>query len=163
MTDYSGIEAITPEACRQHFLKISGEPNDPPLNVAEQVPQQVNTELDREPTFEEFVKTLHEMKVSAPGDEITVDMIETAPIPIQECILRLLVKMWQEADNEGEQEHWSPAVHKAVVLMLYKRKGDFRSFGQLQRYLSAVHDFESAGETGRFEVLQTFLKIWASW
>ena len=54
-------------------------------------------------------------------------MIESAPIPIQECILRLLVKMWQEADNEGEQEHWSPAVHKAVVLMLYKRKGDFRS------------------------------------
>ena len=39
---------------------------------------------------------MHEMKVSAPGDdEITVDMIETAPIPIQECILRLLVKMWQ--------------------------------------------------------------------
>ena len=112
-----------------NFLKISGEPNDPPLNVAEQVrQQQVNTELDREPTFEEFVKTLHEMKVSAPGDdEITVDMIETAPIPIQECILRLLVEMWQEADNEGEQEHWSPAMHKAVVLMLYKRKGDFRS------------------------------------
>ena len=74
------------------------------------------------------MKTLHEMKVSAPGDdEITVDMIETAPIPIQECILLLLVKMWQEADNEGEQEHWSPAVHKAVVLMLYTRKGDFRS------------------------------------
>ena len=97
--------------------------------MAEQVPQQqVNAELDREPTSEEFVKTLHEMKVSAPGDdEITVDMIETAPIPIQECIHRLLVKMWQEADNEGEQEHWSPAVHKAVVLMLYKRKGDFRS------------------------------------
>ena len=92
----SGIEAITPEACRQHFLKISGEPNDPPLNVAKQVPQQqVSTELDREPTFEEFVKTLHEMKVSAPGDdEITVDMIETAPIPIpiQGCILRLLGK-----------------------------------------------------------------------
>ena len=89
--DYSGIEAR-----RQHFLKTSGEPNDPPL--------------------------------TAPGDdEITVDMIETAPIPIQECILRLLVKMWQEADNEGEQEHWSPAVHKAVVLMLYKRKGDYRS------------------------------------
>ena len=45
------------------FLKISGEPNDPPLNVAEQVPQQqVSTELDSEPTFEEFVKTLHEMK-----------------------------------------------------------------------------------------------------
>ena len=127
--DYSGIEAVTPEACRQHFLKISGEPNDIPLNVAEQVPQQqVNAELDREPTFEEFVKTLHDMKVSAPGDdEITVDMIETAPIPIQECILRLLVKMWREADNEGEQEHWSPAVHKAVVLMLYKRRGDFRS------------------------------------
>ena len=127
--DYLGIEAITPEACRQHFWNISGEPNDPPLNVAEQVPQQqVNAEMDREPTFEEFVKTLHEMKVSAPGDdEITVDIIETAPIPIQECILRLLVKMWREADNEGEQEHWSPAVHKAVVLMLYKRKGDFRS------------------------------------
>ena len=127
--DYSGIEAITPEACRQQFLKISGEPNDPPMNVADQLPQQqVNAELDREPTFEEFVKTLHETKVSAPGDdEITVDMIETAPIPIQECILRLLVKMWQEADNEGEQEHWSPAVHTAVVLMLYKRKGDFRS------------------------------------
>ena len=126
---YSGIEAITPEGCRQHFLKISGEPNEPPLNAADQVPQQqVNAELDRKPTFEEFVKTLHEMKVSAPGDdEITVDMIETAPIPIQECILRLLVKMYQEADNEGEQEHWSPAVHKAVVLMLYKRKGDFRS------------------------------------
>ena len=35
--------------------------------------------------------------------------------------------MWQEADNEGEQEHWSLAVHTAVVLMLYKRKGDFRS------------------------------------
>ena len=53
--------------------------------------------------FEEFVKTLHEMKVPAPGaDEITVDMIETAP---QECILRLLVKMWREADDEGEQEH----------------------------------------------------------
>ena len=84
---YSEFEAITPEACKQHFLKISGEPNDPPLNVAEQVPQQqVNAELDREPTFEEFVKTLHEMKVSAPGDdEITVDMIETAPISIQEC------------------------------------------------------------------------------
>ena len=27
--DHSGIEAITPEACRQHFLKISGEPNEP--------------------------------------------------------------------------------------------------------------------------------------
>ena len=127
--DNSGIDAITPEACRQHFLKISGEPNDPPLNVAEQVPQQqVNAELDREPTFEEFVKTMHEMKVSAHGDdEITVDMIQTAPIPIQECILRLLVKTRQEADNEGEQEHWSPAVHRAVVLMLYERKGDFRS------------------------------------
>ena len=47
--DYSAIEAITPEACRQHFLKISGEPNDPPLNVAEEVPQQqVNAELDAE-------------------------------------------------------------------------------------------------------------------
>ena len=121
--DFSGIEA-TLKACRQRFLKISGEPNEPPLNAADQVPQQqVNAELDREPIFEEFVKTLHEMKVSALGDdEITVDMIETAPIPIQECILRLLVKMWQEADNEGEQEHWSPTVHKAVVLMLYKRK-----------------------------------------
>ena len=74
------------------------------------------------------MKTLHEMKVSAPGnDEITVDMIKTAPIPIQECIFQLLVKMWQEADNDGEREHWSPAVHKAVVLMLYKRQGDFRS------------------------------------
>ena len=118
-TDFSGIEAITPEACRQHFLKISGEPNDPPLNVADQVPQQQNS---GEPTFEEFVKTLREMKVSAPGDdEITVDMIETAPRPFQECILRLLVEMWREAENEGDQEHWSPAVHKAVVLMLYKR------------------------------------------
>ena len=29
--DYSGTEAITPEACRQHFLKISGEPNEPLL------------------------------------------------------------------------------------------------------------------------------------
>ena len=74
------------------------------------------------------MKALHEMKVSAPGDdEITVHMFETAPIPIQECIFRLLVIMWQEADNEGEQEHWSPAVHRAVALMLYKRKGDFRS------------------------------------
>ena len=92
--DYSGIEAITLEACRQHFLLISGEPNEPLLNVADQVPQQqVNAGFDREPTFEEFVETLHEMKVSAPGDdEITVD-IETGPIPIQECILRL-VKMW---------------------------------------------------------------------
>ena len=26
--DFSGIEAITPEVCRQHFLKISGEPNE---------------------------------------------------------------------------------------------------------------------------------------
>ena len=121
--------AITPEACRQHLLKISGEPNDPPLNVSDQVSQQqCNTELDGEPTFEEFTKTLREMKVSAPGDdEITVDMIRTANIPLQECILRLLVKMWREAGNEGEQKHWSPAVHKAVVLMLYKRNGDFRS------------------------------------
>ena len=90
------------------------------MNVAEQVPQQqVNAELEREPTFATLVETLHEMKVSAPGeDEITVDMIETAPIPIQECILPLLVKMWQEADNEGGQEHLSPAAHKAVVLMV---------------------------------------------
>ena len=126
--DYSGIAAIPPEACRKHFLKISGEPHQPALNAADQVPQrQVNAELEREPTFEELVTTLHEMKVSAPGDdEITVGMIETAPIPIQEYILRLLVDMWQEADNEGEQEHWSPAVHKAVVFMLYKIKGDFR-------------------------------------
>ena len=60
-----------------------------------------------EPTFEEFVTTLHEMKVSAPGDdEITVDMIETAPIPIQDCILRLLVKMWQEADPAQCTKQW---------------------------------------------------------
>ena len=59
--DYSGIEAVTPEACRQHVLKTSGEPNEPPLIAADQVPQQqVNAELDREPTFEELVKTLHE-------------------------------------------------------------------------------------------------------
>ena len=156
--DYSGVEAVTPEACRQHFLKISGEPHHPSLNVAEQVPQQqVNAELDRKPTFEEFVKTLHEMKVSAPGDdEITVGMVVAAPIPFQERILRLLVKMWQEADNEGEQEHWSPAVHRAVVLMLYKRKGDFRSLDNYKGILSAVNDFESASEAGHFEVLQTF-------
>ena len=68
------------------------------------------------------------MKVPAPGDdEITVDMIKPAPTQIQECIFQLIVNMWREADNEGEQKHWSSAVHKAVVLMLYERKGNMQS------------------------------------
>ena len=37
--DYSRMEAAAPEACRKHFLKIDGDPNEPPLNVADPVPQ----------------------------------------------------------------------------------------------------------------------------
>ena len=127
--DYSETEVIAPEASQKNFLNIGGEPNEPPLNVADSIPQrQVKTELDREPTFEEFGRTLNEMKVPAPSDdEITVDMIKTAPIQIPECIFQLLVNMWREADNEGKQKHWSPAVRKAIVLMLYKRKGIMQS------------------------------------
>ena len=112
---------------KKTFLNIGGEPNEPPLNVADSIPQrQVKTELDREPTFEEFGRTLNEMKVLG-DNEITVDMIKTAPIQIPECIFQLLVNMWRVADNEGEQKHWSPAVHKNIVLMLYKRKGNMQS------------------------------------
>ena len=114
---------------------IGCEPNEPVLNVADSIPQrQVKTELHREPPFEEFGRTLNEMKVPAPGDdEITVDMIKTAPIQIPECIFQLLVNMWREADNEGEQKHSSPAVHKAIVLMLYKRKGNMQSLDNYRR------------------------------
>eukprot|EP00969_Alexandrium_andersonii_P150593 6659053-Alexandrium_andersonii.AAC.1 len=68
------------------------------------------------------------MRVSAPGDdEITIDMIRTAPETVRRRVHKLLVDMWREAGEPGAQPHWSPASHRAVVLMLYKRKGDIRS------------------------------------
>ena len=44
--DHSGIEVITPEACKKHFLKRGGEPNAPAVTQKE-----VRTDLDREPSF----------------------------------------------------------------------------------------------------------------
>ena len=57
--DHSGIEVITPESCKKHFVKIGGDPNEPVLSVTESVTQkQVRADSDREPSFAEFRKTL---------------------------------------------------------------------------------------------------------
>ena len=127
-------EAVTPAQCKEHFLKIGGKPNDPKLDVALDLEQMdVQWDLAIAPEYAEFSATMKTMKVSAPSsDEVPIDMIRNAPERTQMRILELLQNMWIEADLPDEEAtHWDLSVHKALVLMLWKKKGSIKDFAQM--------------------------------
>ena len=116
-------QMFTPEQGTARFEKISGQPNNPSLEVVDSLaPDGPNEILAAEPDDEEIWRAAKAMKASAPGDdEITIDMIRTVWNEAGEKICKLIRKMWRQG---CEGEDWEEEACRAVVWLLWKRKGE---------------------------------------
>ena len=117
----SDSSTIEPGKARQHFLDISGSENAAGLSSLGSVSSvPVDSQLDTEPSETEFDLALSVMKNSAGGaDEVTIGMVKAAPSDVKRAIFMLLKKMW----HTPEDTEWEPSTTRAVVIMLWKRKG----------------------------------------
>ena len=116
------LEKFTPEQGREHFLAIGGQPNTPDEAVLQRVrPGATDHSLSTVPEDEEIERRLSEMRSSAGGDdEITVDMRMASEGKARMLDYDMVRKLWQE-------ETWGEPETRAVVSLLWKKKGDERN------------------------------------
>ena len=67
-----GVDNITPEAARQHVLKIGGEPNIPPAQWIHERQDPIDETLAELPTEEEIWKEAANMKVIMPSHHFEI-------------------------------------------------------------------------------------------
>ena len=122
-------ESVKPEDCKDHFLKIGGEKNDPEEDlVTTMIQEEVQEYLADSPTREEYSQAVKGMKESSAGDdEVTISMIQLGPKELDDEVYALVCELWEEGVSgraETSPDFWDERVHRAIVLMLYKKKGD---------------------------------------
>ena len=80
----------------------------------------VDSQLDMDTSETEYELALSVMKDSAGGaDEVTIGMVKAAPSDVKRAIFMLLKKLW----HTPEETEWESSTTRAVVIMLWKRKG----------------------------------------
>ena len=110
---------IEPGKARQHFLEIGSENTAGLSSLGSVSSVPVDPQLDVEPSETEYELALTAMKDSAGGaDEVTTGMVKAAP-SVKRAIFTLLKKMW----HTPEGIEWELSTTRAVVIMLWKRKG----------------------------------------
>ena len=118
------VEDITAEQARNHFLKIGGEPAlQFEQEMLEHVQQrEVREDLGKVPDDAEILEAMKQMKESAAGlDEVSIGMLTSGGANTMRKVCAIVKKLWVQA---GAGEMWEEQTHAAIVMMLYKGKGD---------------------------------------
>ena len=109
-----------PEDCTKYFESIFGTWASPAFDVSSE-PQQraVRVEFVCAPRSEKLQETIRSMRASAAGkDEVPIDVIRKAFIPLHMTIHDCLRRAWMEADAGGPQPHRDESASEAVLLMV---------------------------------------------
>ena len=109
-TTLKGVEDISAEPARSHFLKIGGEParqfNHEVLEHVQQ--REIREELGAVPEDEEIEEAMKNMKERAAGvDEVTISMLTNGGESTRSRVCAIVKKLWKQASKakKGRSKH----------------------------------------------------------